>query len=1218
MENSARSRPVQPSLGVLACVAGAVACGGEASAPHPALVTLEPADDVAYGHEDQPLELAIATLVANDEVSPPGSITIPRVFGVSGGIVRVGQDTLQVHPRPDFDGRLRFTYVAASQGVTATAAVQVDLAPLDDPPRPGDDRLSMAEDGVLEVAAADLLANDVDPEGKPLRLLSARSELGMTQVEHGALILTPPRDFNGTWAIDYEVDDGTLRSTGRLLVEVEPVNDPPSARPDDAHTREDVPRHLPAAKLLENDADIDGDVLTVVGVDEPSSGEASLEPNGDVRFVPAPNFTGEATIPYRISDGALEASSEITVRVDPVNDPPQPVDDRFATDEDNPLMVSDTELLANDLDVEGDALRLVRGENALHGQVGFRAGQLHFVPAGNFNGEAGFDYVVSDGHDRAVGRVTVEVAPVNDPPLAGPDAASMDEDGVLTLRTADLLANDTDIENDPLALVAVERPQHGAVTMVGGEVRFEPHPDFFGTAGFGYRVSDGHAVGLGTVTVAVRGTQDPPIASDDPVGVDEDQALRIDPSRLLANDRDPDGDPLAVVWVGNPSRGLLSGNASDGWVWTPDADYFGPATLGYRISDGHATSSAEVLITVRPVNDPPVAGDDAYRTDEDVPLTIPFSSLLGNDTDIEGDRLTVQAASRCPGGDCVVSISIPEETIRFFPRRDWFGVATFTYEVFDGRDGATGQVAVTVDPVNDPPVPRDDSFTLTEDTPLVVPTSSLTANDGDPDGDRLVVADFTYPLRFITTSSAGRLTLTPHPNFHGNDSFTYDVSDGTLTRTGRVSLRVVSVNDPPVVQPDLLRFVAGSTLAFDPAVLLTNDSDADGDALALTAIGPPSIGQLTSTSQGLVYRPPHGSTLSARFTYTVSDGTLSAREQVVIEAVTCNPSADTDGDGLDDCRELDNRVYVSGRHPGTSPTHPDTDGDGISDGDEVLGAGTLDLPALGAHPLQKDIFVEYDWFVHPANWSHRPTAASVALMNGVFAEAPVQNPDGSTGIRLHQDYGQGGAFTGGNLINDADGTIDAFGPEWRGYRNTHFASDRSGYFHYVISANRIDYPNAAGLAFVWSKYYLIGLHSSTDWGFAFVSTHELGHNLGLLHGGTVHCNFKPNYNSVMNYRFGWGGIDLNCDAIPDGSLDFSRGTRIDLPRLADERRGVCGDVPAHLDGSMTHEVVDLSQSSEFRGCAFPLQDHDDWSNLWFMPTYGGGPAPMLGPPLILP
>lgn len=159
---------------------------------------------------------------------------------------------------------------------------------------------------------------------------------------------------------------------------------------------------------------------------------------------------------------------------------------------------------------------------------------------------------------------------------------------------------------------------------------------------------------------------------------------------------------------------------------------------------------------------------------------------------------------------------------------------------------------------------------------------------------------------------------------------------------------------------------------------------------------------------------------------------------------------DDDEDRLVNCQEA--------LH-GTSTTNPDTDGDGLRDGDEVLGTlGGLNLLGLGANPRRKDILIEHDWSddaTDCAAHSHRPPTDALEQLRLAFANAPVSNPNGQSGVNLINDAGHGGLFTGGNLIAIPGGAIQGsiFGPDFPIYKAANFASNRVGYFHYVIHAH---------------------------------------------------------------------------------------------------------------------------------------------------------------------
>ena len=154
---------------------------------------------------------------------------------------------------------------------------------------------------------------------------------------------------------------------------------------------------------------------------------------------------------------------------------------------------------------------------------------------------------------------------------------------------------------------------------------------------FTYTVSDGQGgTDSATVTVAVAAVNDPPVAIDDAATTDEDTSIIID---VLPNDRDPDGDPLRIESVSLASNGTVE-NQGTSLVYTPDHGFHGQDVFDYTIGDGQgATATATVVVSIAPVNDPPVAQDDSAATPESTPVSIPVTL---NDSDDDKDPLQVQ------------------------------------------------------------------------------------------------------------------------------------------------------------------------------------------------------------------------------------------------------------------------------------------------------------------------------------------------------------------------------------------------------------------------------------------------------------------------------------------------------------------------------------------------------------------------------------------------
>lgn len=325
---------------------------------------------------------------------------------------------------------------------------------------------------------------------------------------------------------------------------------------------------------------------------------------------------------------------------------------------------------------------------------------------------------------------------------------------------------------------------------------------------------------------------------------------------------------------------------------------------------------------------------------------------------------------------------------------------------------------------------------------------------------------------------------------------------------------------------------------------------------------------------------------------------------------------DTDNDRLVNCLEVAN---------GTSLTDPDTDDDGLGDGDEVLGTlGGLNLPALGVNPRRKDVLIEHDWTddsVDCVAHSHRPPEVALEELRQMFAAAPVSNQNGQSGINMINDFGQGGVFAGGNAVSIPDGTIqgDVLGLNFQSVKSGNFGNNRLGYFHYALHAHRYtSAPGSSGNAEVLGDDLMVTLQCAAIPDFVLKTTmHEIGHNLALLHGGGTECNYKPNYNSIMNYEYQFPGIDTNCDRFGDGPAGYSTGVRAILNESAIfESIGVCGGVPLDWNGNGTIEDgiqadVNGAGNNTCGGQFTVLTDYNDWSNLIVasLPgTGGGGPT----------
>ncbi|MGV0853323.1 Ig-like domain-containing protein [Mycolicibacterium phlei] len=241
---------------------------------------------------------------------------------------------------------------------------------------------------------------------------------------------------------------------------------------------------------------------------------------------------------------------------------------------------------------------------------------------------------------------------------------------------------------------------------------------------------------------------------------------------VLGNDVDPDrypgGDVLTVTGYTQAANGTVAINADGTFTYTPDAGFAGTDTFTYTISDdaspwhvdnlfnllrGNTNSTATVTVDVGAPggNRAPSAADDAAGTAADTPVEI---DVLANDTDPDGDALTVTAVSTAAGGGSVV---IDDGRLVYTPASGFSGEDTFTYTVSDGNATDTGTVTVTVTPAatdNQAPVVGDEAFDFTVDDEAGFVTGTVHVTD--PDGDGL-----TFALGTVSNSALGEVTVDP-------------------------------------------------------------------------------------------------------------------------------------------------------------------------------------------------------------------------------------------------------------------------------------------------------------------------------------------------------------------------------------------------------------------------------------------------------------------------
>lgn len=526
--------------------------------------------------------------------------------------------------------------------------------------------------------------------------------------------------------------------------------------------------------------------------------------------------------------------------------------------------------------------------------------------------------------------------------------------------------------------------QGTAVANPGGTVTFTPNPLFNGVASFEYTVTT--ANGSDVVKVYVLVNNSPVNANDDnPAGQNSGMVQTID---ILANDVDPEGATLTVTLISQPPNGTASLNGSNQVVYTPNAGFTGTDTLHYVVCEPTPAACGNAycdtaLLTITVLNRAPIANPDVKNG---LPCQAGRITLLANDSDAEGNALTVTNISALSNPAAGAITDNGDGSVKFTPAMGFTGVVTFTYTVTDNgnppQTSAPATVTITITPApNNPPVAVDDVSDSTNMDETVY--YSVIDNDFDPDENALTNPVITVnPLHGTAqVMPNGLIQYIPNPGFFGTDILTYQICDIVLNPAtcaaapGLCSTATLSFN---IIVPNTTNAIndQNSTWLNMPVSggVLVNDFDREGESISFLgyidklgatrlsgsmtlggtdlsggAVG--NVGTLSFDATGnYTFTPVTNFAGIATVSYIITDNNPNAAIDTATLKITVNPQKSAGNSVISNNDEtisygnpVTGNILVNDRDPqGDNFTVTgfqfDTDGDGVADGSAAPGA----------------------------------------------------------------------------------------------------------------------------------------------------------------------------------------------------------------------------------------------------------------------------------------
>ena len=685
-----------------------------------------------------------------------------------------------------------------------------------------------------------------------------------------SLNITPNAHANGEVDITLTVRDSENIVSDNVHLVIKPVNDAPVAQHFDVTVIEDTPR-ISTFKTI----DMDNDPLTYTIMSQGNLGTISLTQDDGFVYTPFCNQHGIDHVSYMVSDGLLDSGiGIIDIFISSVNDMPQTQDMDVSVIEDSMM---NGHLSVWDADNDLLVFSIINSPQKGHVVItDDRSGAFYYRPFENAFGLDTFTYQVNDGTiDSMLTTVSVHITPVNDLPVVDSHELIVDEDSF-----AEGCVVGSDLDNDRLFFSAVAHQGPGTLVLhPDGHYAYTPLENFNGGDVFIFKAFDGQAdSNFGQIIITVKPVNDPPVAQNEFVFTQEDCS-----GKWYLTASDIDLDQLFYSVIDLPQNGLLSISPNGIASYTPSQNFWGYDQFSFVAEDETVQSDmAWVSITIKPVNDLPVADSNVYEGLEDSSVS---GLLKGND--LENDELSFAVSDSPEYGELSI-FSLETGHFSYTPQPDFVGTDRFYFTVNDGIENSEPAcVTIVVSPVNDAPVSQSSTYYLNENDTL---NDYLKAHDIDDDPlTYQLLVNGTKGIAQITDQHTGEFIYSPEKNVNGTDTLTFLVSDGMVNSTpSQITLVIQTINDVPVAYDGVFTTPEDTDL-----IGQLNATDVDGDSLIFQIVSQGNHGKASISNPGtgsFMYFPDQDFFGMDQFTFQASDpsGAVSNDGRILISVQAIN------------------------------------------------------------------------------------------------------------------------------------------------------------------------------------------------------------------------------------------------------------------------------------------------------------------------------------------